>query len=64
MERQGKEGNGKDEIAVSVIVPFYNCKEFLEECIESLIRQGHGGEMELILIDDASTDGSMDLCRQ
>ncbi|MCI8373337.1 MAG: glycosyltransferase [Lachnospiraceae bacterium] len=64
MERQGKEGNGKDEIAVSVIVPFYNRKEFLEECIESLIRQGHGGEMELILIDDASTDGSMDLCRQ
>lgn len=64
MERQNGAECGKDEIIISIILPFFNRKEYLEECIKSVIRQKHCEEIELILVDDASNDGSMDLCRQ
>jgi glycosyltransferase involved in cell wall biosynthesis len=43
---------------VSIIIPVYNCEEFLEECIQSVLDQTMG-DWELILIDDCSTDSSM-----
>ncbi|WP_342042987.1 glycosyltransferase family 2 protein [Bacillus sp. OTU2372] len=45
----------------SVIVPVYNVKEYLIRCIESIQTQSNGN-MEIILVDDGSTDGSGDLC--
>ena len=45
----------------SIIVPVYNVKEYLKECMESLISQTFLN-YEIILIDDGSTDGSSDLC--
>lgn len=44
-------------IAVSVIVPVYNAEAYLAKCIESLVGQSLE-EIEIILIDDGSTDGS------
>ena len=42
---------------VSVIVPCYNAAEYLDRCMEHLLKQTIGTEnMEIILIDDASTD--------
>lgn len=46
---------------VSVIVPVYNVKKYLEECIESIINQTYSN-LEILLIDDGSTDGSSDVC--
>lgn len=47
---------------LSVIVPLYNAVHFLEECIESLYRQGlPNDEFEVIIINDGSTDGSGEL---
>ena len=46
---------------VSIIVPIYNVKEFLAECVESLINQDYKN-IEVLLIDDGSTDGSSQLC--
>lgn len=45
----------------SIIVPFYNAKEYLEKCIESVINQGFFS-YELILVDDGSTDDSSMVC--
>lgn len=46
---------------VSVIVPVYNCKKYLERCVDSILQQTWRN-LELLLIDDASTDGSGEMC--
>lgn len=42
---------------VSVIIPVYNVEEYLEECLESISRQSLE-EIEIICVDDGSTDNS------
>ena len=46
---------------VSVIVPVYNCEQYLLECINSILNQSYKN-IELILIDDGSTDRSGAVC--
>ena len=46
------------EIKTSVIVPVYNTEAYIEECIESILGQTQK-EIEIIVVDDGSTDGSM-----
>lgn len=47
----------KNDKKVSVIVPCYNVAKYLDKCVESLLHQTFGRErMEIILVDDASTD--------
>ncbi|MBQ8822675.1 MAG: glycosyltransferase [Lachnospiraceae bacterium] len=42
---------------ISVIVPVYNTEKYLEKCVESIINQTYEN-LEIILVDDGSTDGS------
>jgi len=46
---------------ISVIVPIYNTKAYLHRSIESIIAQTHQN-LEIILINDGSTDGSGEIC--
>jgi glycosyltransferase involved in cell wall biosynthesis len=46
---------------VSIIVPVYNVAEYLRECVESIQKQSYVN-LEIILVDDGSTDGSGLLC--
>ena len=46
---------------ISVIVPVYNVKKYLDKCIESILNQTYE-EFELILVDDGSTDESGAIC--
>lgn len=48
---------------VSVIIPVYNVKPYLERCVQSVLRQTHK-DLEIIMVDDGSTDGSGELAEQ
>ena len=48
---------------VSIIVPIYNIEEYLRQCIESLVSQTYEN-LQIILVDDGSTDHSGELCDQ
>lgn len=46
---------------LSIIVPVYNVRKYLVECVNSLIKQDYKN-CEIILVDDGSTDGSSEVC--
>lgn len=50
-----------ERLKISVIVPVYNTIDYLERCVNSIRRQSYEN-LELILVDDGSTDGSGEFC--
>lgn len=49
---------------ISVIVPCYNREKYIKECVESLINQDYPlSDTELIFVDDASSDGTMEILK-
>ena len=46
---------------LSVIIPVYNALSTLGRCVDSVMSQ-NVSDMEVILVDDGSTDGSSDMC--
>lgn len=49
------------ENKVTVVIPVYNTKKYLEKCVDSITGQTFQN-IEILLIDDGSTDGSAELC--
>jgi len=52
----------KNNIAVSIIVPVYNAERDLEQCLNSIVNQTLEN-VEIIIVDDGSTDGSSEICK-
>lgn len=52
----------KKEILLSIIIPVYNSETYLEESLESVVNQTYSN-IEIILIDDGSSDSSPEICR-
>ena len=46
---------------ISIIIPIYNTEEYLERCLDSIINQSYKN-LEIILVDDGSTDLSKEIC--
>lgn len=46
---------------ISVIVPVYNVEHYLNRCVDSILAQTYS-DLEILLVDDGSTDGSGELC--
>ena len=50
-------------IKVSVIIPVYNAEKYLEKCLDSLLKQTFT-DMEVICVDDGSTDASLEILKR
>ena len=61
LEENNKKINLTELKKVSIIIPVYNMKDYLEEAIESVISQTYKN-IEIIIIDDGSNDGSEKIC--
>lgn len=48
---------------VSVVIPIYNVEKYLRKCIETVIDQTYTN-IEIILVNDGSTDNSLQICNQ
>ena len=51
----------KDRPLISVVVPVYNVEKYVEQCVHSIINQKYKN-LEIIVVDDGSTDSSGRLC--
>ena len=54
----------KEEISISFVVAIYNVDSYLERCLETLKNQSRQKGIEILLIDDGSTDSSSAICEK
>jgi glycosyltransferase involved in cell wall biosynthesis len=45
----------------SIVVPTYNSQEYLEECLQSIVKQKHDGRTQIIVVDNQSIDDTLDI---
>ncbi len=48
---------------ISIVIPVYNTKKFLKECFESIV-EGFPKKGEILLVDNGSSDGSLEMCKE
>ena len=52
------------DIKISVIIPVYNCARYIGTTLKSVINQDFDHEYEIIVINDGSTDNSLDVIKK
>lgn len=52
-----------EELQISVIIPVYNKEKYIPRCMDSILAQTYKN-LEIILVDDGSVDGSLAICRK
>lgn len=62
-EALGTVQNSPTTEKVSIVVPVYNMEKYLDQCVQSLIRQSYRN-IEIILINDGSSDNSAEICKK
>ena len=48
---------------VSIIIPVFNGQHVLQRCVDSVTKQSYR-ELEIILVDDGSTDPTLEICKK
>ncbi len=51
-------------IDISILIPVYNCENYINECIDSCLDQDFIGNYEIIIVDDGSTDNTINLIQE
>ena len=51
-----------DKPKISILISAYNAEKYLAECIQSVLNQNYDS-YELIIVNDGSTDGTLDICK-
>ena len=56
--------NKLEKYVVSVVIPVYNCENYIEECVNSICKQDYSelNKIQVLLINDGSTDHSLEKC--
>lgn len=50
------------DIKISFIIPVYNAQDYIRKCVDSILSSGLDRDIEIILVDDGSTDNSPTIC--
>lgn len=50
------------ECSISLIIPVYNCEKYIERCLRSIAIQNIEQNIEIIIVDDGSTDRTVEIC--
>ena len=58
-----KETRVGDFIMISIVIPIYNAEKYIRECLDRIIKQGPY-DIEIVLVNDGSLDGSLEICNQ
>ena len=58
-----RKGDGANSADVSVVIVNWNTRDILRRCLRSIQEQTRVARLELIVVDNASTDGSADMLR-
>jgi glycosyltransferase involved in cell wall biosynthesis len=48
----------------TIVVPTYNCEKYLDECLQSIAMQKHDGFTQIIVIDNESIDGTLEIAKK
>ena len=56
--------DNRAEVMLSIIVPVFNVEPFLRDGLDSILEQNFAQPYETILVDDCSTDGSLEICQE
>ncbi|MDO4926953.1 MAG: glycosyltransferase [Turicibacter sp.] len=51
------------DVLISIIVPVYNVERYLNQCLDSVIKQDINN-IEIVVVNDGSTDGSLKICKE
>lgn len=64
LPRRGELFAARNRLLLSIVIPVYNVEPWLTQCLQSVADQTlNPGNFEVILVDDKSTDQSLDICR-
>src|SRR2546430_1156177 len=63
VNRRLSNGGATEPVALSVIVPSYNARDLLADCLQSIYRNPPSEAYEILVVDDASVDGTSEMVR-
>ena len=53
----------QEKKTLTFVVPAYNLTEYLERCVESLIASKRNDDIEVLIVDDGSSDGTLEMAK-